>query len=45
MLSEGGEFGIHVTSASVPGLNFDAATLSQIADLGLSMDIDVILYS
>jgi alkylated DNA nucleotide flippase Atl1 len=42
--SEGGEFGIHVTSTFVPGLNFDPGTIRLIADLGLSMDVDVILY-
>jgi hypothetical protein len=43
--SEGGEFGIHVTSTFVPGLSFEPETLRLIADLGLSMDVDVILYS
>ena len=43
--SEGGEFGICVTSTFVPGLSFEPETLRLIADLGLSMDIDVILYS
>lgn len=43
--SEGGEFGIHVTSTFVPGLSFEPETMRLIADLGLSMDVDVILYS
>jgi len=43
--SEGGEFGIHVTSTFVPGLSFEPKTIKAIADLGLSMDVDVILYS
>ncbi len=42
--SEGGEFAIHVTSTFVPGLSFEPDTIRRIADLGLSMDIDVILY-
>jgi hypothetical protein len=43
--SEGGELGIHVTSTFVPGLSFEPETLRFIADLGLSMDVDVVLYS
>jgi hypothetical protein len=43
--SEGGEFVIHVTSTFVPALSFKPETLRLIADLGLSMDVDVILYS
>ena len=43
--SEGGEFGIHITSTFVPGLSFEPDTLKLIAKLGLSMDVDVVLYS
>jgi hypothetical protein len=42
--SEGGEFGIHVTSTFVPGLSFEPETLRLIANVGLSLDIDVVLY-
>jgi hypothetical protein len=43
--SEGGEFGVHITSAFIPGLSFEPQTLRVIAELGLSVDVDVILYS
>jgi hypothetical protein len=41
--SEGGQFGIHITSTFVPGLSFQPETLRLIAALGLSMDVDVII--
>ena len=43
--SETGELGIHITSTFVPGLSLDRDTIRQIADLGLSMDIDVVIHS
>ena len=42
--SEGGQFGITTTCTFVPGLSFDQKIITEIADLGLSLDIDVILY-
>jgi hypothetical protein len=41
--SEGGEFVIHVTGTFVPALSFDTETIRLLADLGLSLDIDVVL--
>ena len=39
----GGEFAVHVTAASVPGVSFSADQLRRIAALGLSLDIDIVL--
>jgi hypothetical protein len=38
-----GEFAIHVTAASVPGVSLSADQLRRIAALGLSLDVDIIL--
>lgn len=39
----GGQFAIQVTSSSVPGISLSSEQVRQIADLGLSLDIDIIL--
>jgi Domain of unknown function (DUF4279) len=41
----GGEFAIHTTSASIPGISLSDEQVRQIADLGLSMDIDIVLIA
>jgi hypothetical protein len=43
--SEGGEFFIHVTAKDVPGISLAPDTLRVLAASGLSMDVDIILYS
>lgn len=45
VLTEGGEFGIHVTGAFVPGLSFEPETIHLIAEIGLSMSVDIVLIS
>jgi hypothetical protein len=45
VLTEGGGFGIHVTATSVPGLSFEPETIHLIAELGLSLDVDIVLIS
>ena len=42
--SEGGEFAIRLSCASVPGITLNEHVIRVLADLGLSLDIDVILY-
>lgn len=42
--AEDGEFFIHVTAQSVPGLNLSADILRILADTDLSLDVDIILY-
>ena len=42
--TEQGEFFIHVTAQSVPGLNISADALRIIAAANLSLDVDIILY-
>jgi len=43
--SEGGQLAIWVTSSSVPGITLDQHTIQTLADLGLSLDVDIILIS
>lgn len=43
-LAEGGEFYIHVTAQSVPGINLSASMLRALANAELSLDVDIILY-
>ena len=43
--SESGEFFIHVSAQSVPGINLSAATLQVLARAELSLDVDIILYA
>jgi len=45
VLTEGGGLGIHVTATSVPGLSFEPETIHLIAELGLSIDVDIVLIS
>jgi hypothetical protein len=45
VLTGGGEFGIHVTATFVPGLSFEPETVYLIAEVGLSMDVDIVLIS
>ena len=39
----GGEFAIHVTSTSIPGISLSNDQIRRLADLGLSLDIDIVL--
>jgi hypothetical protein len=43
--TEGGDFFIHVTAQSVPGINLSANTLQALANAALSLDVDIILYA
>jgi len=43
--SERGEFFIHVSAQSVPGINLSAATLHVLKRAELSLDVDIILYA
>jgi hypothetical protein len=43
--SSGGEFAIHTTSTFIPGINLSSEQLRRIADLGLSLDVDMILIT
>ena len=43
--TEGGEFGIHVTATFVPGLSFEPETIYLIAEVGLSLGVDIVLIS
>jgi hypothetical protein len=43
--TEGGEFFIHVSAQSVPGINLSADTLQALANAELSLDVDIILYA
>lgn len=43
--TEGGEFFIHVSAQSVPGINLSADTLQVLANAELSLDVDIILYA
>lgn len=42
--AEGGEFFIAVSARSVPGLSLSSDVLRVLADAGLSLDVDIILY-
>jgi len=44
-LAEGAEFFIHVSAQSVPGIHFSPDALRTLADAGVSLDVDIILYS
>jgi Domain of unknown function (DUF4279) len=43
--SEGGQLAIWVTSSSVPGITLDQHTIRTVADLGLSLDVDIVLIN
>jgi len=43
--TEGGEFFIHVSAQSVPGINLSRNTLRALANAELSLDVDIILYA
>lgn len=43
--AEGGEFYIHVTAQSVPGLSLSRDTLRAPANARLSLDVDIVLYA
>ena len=43
--AEGAQFFIHVTAQSVPGISLSTDAILALADAGLSLDVDVILYS
>lgn len=43
--SEGGQLAIRATSSSVPGITLDRHMIRTLADLGLSLDVDIILIS
>jgi uncharacterized protein DUF4279 len=43
--AEGGEFFIHVSAQSLPGISFSLDTLRALANAELSLDIDIILYA
>jgi hypothetical protein len=43
--AEGGEFFIHVTAQSVPGISLSRDTLRSLANAELSLDVDIILYA
>lgn len=42
---EGAEFFIYVTSKSVPGISLSHEAIRVLADAGLSLDVDIVLYS
>jgi hypothetical protein len=44
-LAEGAELFIHVSAQSVPGISLSPDAIRVIADAGVSLDVDVILYS
>ena len=43
--AEGGEFFIHVTAQSVPGISLSRDTLQALANARLSLDVDIVLYA
>lgn len=43
--AERGEFFIHVTAQSVPGLSLSRDTLRALANARLSLDVDIVLYA
>ena len=44
-VAEGGEFFIHVSAQSVPGINLSPDILRVLANAELSLDVDIILYA
>jgi hypothetical protein len=43
--AEAGEFFIHVTAQSVPGVSLSRDTLQTLANARLSLDVDIVLYA
>jgi hypothetical protein len=43
--AEGGEFFIHVSAQSVPGISLSPDILRVLADAELSLDVDIMLYA
>ncbi len=43
--AEAGEFFIHVTAQSVPGIGLSRDTLQALANARLSLDVDIVLYA